>query len=139
MLDLLKLIITGGMGAAIIKLFEVWVKWRLDRKAKREDLETEEELASRHKEEEAAEAEAERREQEYQELLDGLKATRKGMKVILFDRIKYLGQKYIMEGCIDIDDRRALNNMHDVYHNDLGGNGDFAILMDQVNHLPLKK
>ena len=60
-------------------------------------------------------------------------------KYILFDRIRYLGQKYAADGEVDFDDRRILNQMHDVYHNELGGNGDLKELMETVNALPLKK
>ena len=60
-------------------------------------------------------------------------------KYIMFDRIRYLGQKYVAEKEVDFDDRRILNQMHDVYHNELGGNGDLKELMDAVNALPLKK
>ena len=58
-------------------------------------------------------------------------------KYIMFDRIRYLGQRYIDAGEISFDDRRILNSMHAVYHNGLGGNGDIDKLMDDVNDLPL--
>lgn len=65
-------------------------------------------------------------------------AIKKAMKYILLDRIKHLGEGYIQDGEIDFDDRRRLNDMHDVYHSGLGGNGDLDVLMKEVNHLPLK-
>ena len=60
-------------------------------------------------------------------------------RYIMFDRIRYLGQKYVAEKEVDFDDRRILNRMHDVYHNELGGNGDLDKLMKAVNTLPLKQ
>ena len=67
-----------------------------------------------------------------------LLAQGEAMKYILYDRIRYLGQAYIFDGEVDFDDRRILNDMHSVYHNGLGGNGDLDILMSEVNRLPLK-
>ncbi len=59
-------------------------------------------------------------------------------KYLLYDRIRYLGQKYIDTGEIDFDDRRILNAMHTCYHTGLDGNGDLDKLMEAVNDLPLK-
>lgn len=65
-------------------------------------------------------------------------AMKKALMYVILDRIRYLGQVYIKDGSIDFDDRRLLHEMHDVYHNGLGGNGDLDALMDEINHLPLK-
>lgn len=66
-----------------------------------------------------------------------LRAIKAGLKNIMLDRIRYVGQSYIRGGSIDFDDRRILNDMHKSYH-DLGGNGDLDLLMKSVNELPLK-
>lgn len=113
--EILPLLLTGAAGAAVIKLADNVIMWALNRKAKREESEDEEEDAV-HKQ---------------------LKALSTGQKVILLDRIQYLGQCYIFEGAIDFDDRRRLHQMHDAYHT-LGGNGDLNTLMETVDHLPLK-
>jgi hypothetical protein len=60
------------------------------------------------------------------------------LKVILLDRILYLGRAYIQDGEVDADDRRRLIAMHDVYHS-LGGNGDADLIMNCVKCLPFKK
>ena len=65
-------------------------------------------------------------------------AMKKALMYVILDRIRYLGQVYIKDGTIDFDDRRLLHEMHDVYHNGLGGNGDLDALMDEINRLPLK-
>lgn len=65
-------------------------------------------------------------------------AVRQGMKLLLADKIQYLGLKYIEEGEITFSNRKMLNEMHSTYHNGLGGNGDFDGLMKEVNELPLK-
>lgn len=67
--------------------------------------------------------------------IDALKA---GLKWVLYDRIRFLGQHYISAGQVDFDDRRILNEMHKSYHDGLGGNGDLDVLMREVNALPLK-
>lgn len=67
-----------------------------------------------------------------------LQALKKGMRYLMLDRISHIGQVYIKDGSITFDDRRILNEMHKIYHNDLGGNGDLDVLMEEVNELPLK-
>jgi len=65
-------------------------------------------------------------------------ALKDGLKWVLYDRIRFLGQRYICTGNVDFDDRRILNEMHKCYHEGLGGNGDLDVLMSQVNKLPLR-
>lgn len=69
---------------------------------------------------------------------EDVKAIKAGLKWVMYDRIRYLGQAYIKDGCIDLDDRRILHEMHTSYHSGLGGNGDLDLLMGQVDKLPLK-
>ena len=61
-----------------------------------------------------------------------------GMRLLLLDRMRYVGQSYIKQGCVDFDDRRLLKQMHKVYHTGLGGNGDLDTLMEEVDGLPLR-
>ena len=68
-----------------------------------------------------------------------LDAQTEANRFILYDRIRYLGQAYIAEKEVDFDDRRILRNMHNSYHNGLGGNGDLDKLMEAVDALPLKE
>lgn len=65
-------------------------------------------------------------------------ALKAGLKWVLYDRIRFLGQHYISVGAVDFDDRRILNEMHKSYHDGLGGNGDLDVLMREVNALPLR-
>ena len=69
---------------------------------------------------------------------ENITAFRTALKWVLYDRIRYLGQAYIHDGMVDFDDRRILHEMHQCYHNGLGGNGDLDSLMNEVNKLPLK-
>ena len=59
-------------------------------------------------------------------------------KSILSDRIKWLGTRYLEAGEVEFEDRRILHELHDAYHNHCGGNGDYDILMRDVDELPLK-
>lgn len=131
-MELLGYLLTGATAAAVIKLLDNLIIWHLNRKAKKDD-ETEAEGKAKMQQ-------AEKSEKEWKQHTDEtIEALAIGVRVILMDRIRYLGQKYLDEGEIDFDDRRLLNQMHSVYHNTLGGNGDLNILMEEVNDLPLKR
>ena len=60
-----------------------------------------------------------------QEQLEHLKnsdtAQSEALKLILLDRILWLGQGYINKGEISFDDRRRFHAMHSCYHSGLGG------------------
>ena len=47
-------------------------------------------------------------------------------------------EKHIERGRITYDDRRMLHKWHDLYHDELGGNGDAKLLMTAVDGLPLE-
>lgn len=121
-------IATGVTGAAVIKLIDNVVQWHLQRKAAKED-----------RDEENGKKELQKIKDWEKDMEDKVNALVNADKYIMFDRIRYLGQKYVTEKEVDFDDRRILNQMHDVYHNELGGNGDLDELMKAVNALPLKK
>lgn len=121
-------IATGVTGAAVIKLIDNVVQWKLQRKAAKEDRTIED-----------GRAEIKKIKQWEEDMETKVNALVNADKYIMFDRIRYLGQKYVAEKEVDFDDRRILNQMHDVYHNELGGNGDLKELMEAVNALPLKK
>ena len=57
-------------------------------------------------------------------------------KVIMKDRIRYLGTCYIYAGKISIDDKTTLHEMHDAYE-DLGGNGALDTVMEEVDKLKI--
>lgn len=59
-----------------------------------------------------------------------------GVRILLYDRIKHLGIKYITRGYITHDEYEDLELMHNVYHNSLNGNGFLDNIMEQVNRLP---
>ncbi len=141
----LVLAVAGGAAgaAAINALNERW-KFRATRKAAKEDRA--EEKADKtdeisHELEEFKKTE-EKINQSIEERLDKLgtqlDAVAKAERIILLDRILYLGQGYIDKGEITYDDRKRFHDMHDCYHTDLNGNGDAKLIVEGVDELPLK-
>lgn len=122
--DWIKLLLSflgGGIGVAIINAIHGRADFKRRRKAAKEDkqaLDVEQEITNLQKQ---------------------VSAIKEGVKYVLYDRIRFIGQAYIAEGSIDFDDRRILNNMHQSYHTGLDGNGDLDNLMGEVNRLPLRR
>lgn len=126
--EVLLCLLSGGVAAAVIKAAESLITWKLNRKAAQEDKEdNKKELALKN--EQAV----------VEQLKTEVASLRLGERVILRDRIRYLGRVYIKSGEIDFDDRQDLVDMHSVYHTKLGGNGNLDGLMKDVMDLPLKK
>lgn len=127
-MEVLGYLLTGASAAAVVKLIDNLLQWVLARKAKKEDKQ---------------EAKEEDLKKSNEERIRGIEkkvdAITEGQKYLLLDRIRYLGCVYIREESVSFDDRRLLNQMHGVYHNGLGGNGDLDALMEEVNDLPLKQ
>ena len=57
-------------------------------------------------------------------------------KVMMIDRVRYLGGKYIADGHIKLDDKDNLMEMHKAYKA-LGGNGHLDTVIAEVNRLPV--
>lgn len=55
-------------------------------------------------------------------------------KVLMIDKVRYLGKKYISEGEIHLEDKENLLEMYGAYKR-LGGNGHLDTVMYEVNHL----
>lgn len=60
------------------------------------------------------------------------------LKVLMIDRVRYLGQCYVDRGEIALADKETLAEMHRAYKA-LGGNGHLDMIMDEVEALPLVK
>lgn len=100
----------GGASAAIVSGIIQLVIWKMNRKAAKEDKSEEKD-----------------------------KHVKTALKLLMHDRIKYLGKRYIADGFIDAEDLRDLMAMHACYHDDLDGNGFLDSVMEQVRHLPIHK
>lgn len=142
--DIILVVLSGGIGAALVKLVGDGLSWRRERKAKKEDRA--EEKADKTNEISNAVQEFQKQEASVNAEIDArLKkleaqstAQSEALKVILLDRILYLGRSYINRGFISFDDRKRLRDMHDVYHSGLDGNGDADLVMEGVDALPLQ-
>lgn len=127
-MEWLGYLLTGAASAAVIKLVDNIIQWKLARKAKQED-----------KEEEMQKNVCKANQLKIDKLEESVQATITGQRFILLDRLRYLGLAYLQRGEISFDERRLLHQMHDVYHDTLHGNGDLDELMSEVDELPLKQ
>ena len=124
----------GAAGAAVINgINERW-KFRQNRKAIKEDRAEE----KADKAEELSKA-LESVQKQLSHLKDSDAAQSEALKLILLDRIVWLGQGYIKKGEISYDDRQRFHKMHKCYHTGLGGNGDADLIVTGVDSLPLKQ
>ena len=68
--------------------------------------------------------------------IDALKSA---LRVLLHDRMKQLIQSHVAEGAVAYGDRGDLIEMHGIYHDKLGGNGNLDALMEALMGLEIKK
>lgn len=108
--ELVVAILGGGAVAAVVSGAIQIMIWKMNRKAAKEDKN---ETKDDH--------------------------TKTALKLLMYDRIKYLGKCYIADGFIDAEDLRDIMAMHACYHDDLGGNGFLDSVMKQVKNLPMHK
>lgn len=126
-MELIKTILSGAMGEALVTgLFGIW-QWFLNRSAKKED---------RAAEQKAIDCAARGEEiRELRKLVDSLIVAD---RTILYDRIKHLAKSYIKRGWITVEEYEDLKRMHKVYHDDLGGNGFLDEIMKEVSKLEIR-
>lgn len=122
-MGVLEMFLIGGVGAAVstavVKLLENIILWTMTRKANKND----------NNEKEKTEFEI--------RIMEDISNLKIGQKVVLKDRIKSLSSCYIREEKIDFDDRQELLEMYEVYHTNLGGNGNLDAVIKQILNLPL--
>lgn len=58
-------------------------------------------------------------------------------KVLMIDRVRHLGNRYIADKSISLDDKETLQEMFMSYRK-LGGNGHLDTIMAEVNKLPIR-
>ena len=59
-------------------------------------------------------------------------------KVLMIDRVRYLGSRYIKQAEISLEDKENLHDMYAAYKT-LGGNGHLETIMHEVDRLPVKQ
>lgn len=117
----------NAFGAAIVAgLFGI-VQWRLNRKAQKEDR-----TADENKE---TCAQRGREINDLKKMVDSLIVAD---RTILYDRIKHLAKSYIKRNWISMEEYEDLKRMHEVYHNDLKGNGFLDAIMEEVRKLEVR-
>ena len=67
---------------------------------------------------------------------DRMDALVSAQKVLMVDRVRYLGKSYIGDKEISVDDKENLHEMHKAYKA-LGGNGHLDTIMKEVDRLPV--
>lgn len=107
-------VLGGAVGAALVAGIFSIIRWNLDRKAQKEDKKSIEKT------------------KEDLEIDNLIIAAR----ILLYDRIKHLGNSYIRRGWVSVEEMEDLEKMHSVYHNNLHGNGFLDALMAKVKELP---
>ena len=58
-------------------------------------------------------------------------------KVLMIDRVRHLGGKYIEDQKIRLEDKENLHQMYDAYKA-LGGNGHLDLVIGEVDRLPVE-
>lgn len=126
-MELLKTILTGAAGAALVGGIFGIIMWCLNRKAAKEDaakVDVASVCAARGK------------------TIEGLSKMVSSLivadRTILYDRIKHLAKAYIKRGWISVEEFEDLKRMHKVYHDELEGNGFLDDLMSAVAKLEKK-
>lgn len=71
-------------------------------------------------------------------LEDSENVQNKALRYIMLYIIQERAKELISQGYVTVDDRRSLHAWHDLYHNELKGNGDASALMGAVDRLELK-
>lgn len=134
----------GAGGLALINIIQERWRVRYQRKAEKEDRAEEREdkldeigkqLSEFIKKQDEVN---EKNELRFSEMEKNDSAQVEALKYVLLDRIMYIGQGYINNGDVTFDERKRLREMHDVYHYQLGGNGDADQIMKSVDELPLR-
>ena len=117
----------NAFGAAIVAgLFGLY-QWRLNRKAQKEDKAVDAKVAN-----------CAARGREINQLQNTVNSLIMADRTILYDRVKHLAKSYIKRGWISVEEYEDLKRMHQVYHDDLGGNGFLDAVMEEVRKLEVK-
>lgn len=126
-MSVLQTILGGAVGSSIVVGLFGLITWWLNRKAVKEDRQADRE--------EKNEREADLEMDKINKTLDNLTIA---MRMLMYDRIKHLGNTYLDRGSISSEELADLLAMHKVYHEALNGNGFLDTVMDKVKALPVK-
>lgn len=126
-MGLLQTILGGAVGSSLVVGIFGLLTWWLNRKAAKAD-----------KREAAEEKKEEQKDSEMDNIKQTLDNLTIAMRMLMYDRIKHLGNAYLNRGSITSEELSDLIAMHGVYHDVLDGNGFLNALMEKVKALPVK-
>lgn len=130
-------ILSSTLAATVVTSIKELIMWKLNRKAKLEDDDNEQEDTNtelKHILNDHQEC-LERVARSIEDLEKKLSLSLENDKIILKDKIKYLVLKYVDIGEITLEEKQAINHMWHIYHFDLHGNGDLDDLMDMLESI----
>lgn len=127
-------VLSSSVLVAVVGLFSTVITFKLNRSAKLQDdqIQETERLDKLESQVQALEARVNSTLRDFDKLAEALK---RGQMIMLSDRILTLAESYIANGEITYAQKKNLRAMHQVYHNELGGNGDFDDLMKDIEKL----
>lgn len=124
-------LLSSTLAAALVTSAKELYLWKLNRKAKIEDKKVE--------------SRDERIDRQIGEALDKLDkldkqitASCNSSKFVMKDMIKDTVAKHIEAGGVSFADRSQVHDMWNIYHYELGGNGDLDAIMEIFDELPIK-
>ena len=123
-MEFLATLFGGAFGAALVAGIFGLLQMKMKRKAEKED---------RAENTQAVSCAA--RGEEIKELRDIVNSLMVADRTILYDRIKHLAKAYIRRGWIYMEEYEDLDRMHQVYHDELKGNGFLDAIMSDVRKL----
>lgn len=130
-------ILSSTLAATVITSVKELILWFLNRRAKVQDDEKE-------NIEEQRDLMCQQQRECMEKILDvvekmaaKMNASIENDKIILRDKIHYLVLKYVDIGEITLDEKQAIHHMWNIYHYDLGGNGDLDDEMDMLENIPV--
>lgn len=121
-MDIVLVLLSGGVGAAVVKLFDNLIqgilKLRAERRGERQvsNQELSNQLGQVH---------------------DAVEDMRTGLRNVLQVQIEELCVDAIQAGKISLPERERIVALHDCYHNKLHGNGNLDALMEAVMDLSI--
>lgn len=137
--------LSSSLAATIVASIKELIIWTLNRKAKLADDATE------------SEQQQDEREEKLDDILDKhqkaidkltkavdnldkkLSVIAESYKIILKDKIHYLVFKYLEYGEITLSEKHAIQHMWNMYHFELGGNGDLDDEMQLLEEIQVKE
>lgn len=114
----------GAFGAAIVAGLFGLMQWKLTRKAQKEDKAADQKVIN-----------CAARGEEIRRLQCDVSSLMVADRAILYDRIKHLAKSYIKRNWVSVEEFEDLKRMHEVYHDDLKGNGFLDSIMGEVSKL----